>query len=45
MIRRIPLLLAAAFFLAAAHVRAANPQVDLDTTAGKIRRASCRERV
>jgi cyclophilin family peptidyl-prolyl cis-trans isomerase len=37
MIRRIPLLLAAAFFLAAAHVRAANPQVDLDTTAGKIR--------
>ena len=36
MIRRIPLLLAAAFFLAAAHVRAANPQVDLDTTAGKI---------
>ena len=37
MIRRIPLLLAAAFFLAAAHVRAANPQVDLDTSAGKIR--------
>ena len=37
MIRRIPLLLAAAFFLAATHVRAANPQVDLDTTAGKIR--------
>lgn len=37
MIRRIPLLLAAAFFLAAAQVRAANPQVDLDTTAGKIR--------
>jgi cyclophilin family peptidyl-prolyl cis-trans isomerase len=37
MLRRIPLLLAAAFLLAAAHVRAANPQVDLDTTAGKIR--------
>jgi cyclophilin family peptidyl-prolyl cis-trans isomerase len=37
MLRRIPLLLAAAFFLAAAHVRAANPQVDLDTSAGKIR--------
>jgi peptidyl-prolyl cis-trans isomerase B (cyclophilin B) len=37
MLRRIPLLLAAALFLGAAQVQAANPQVDLDTSAGKIR--------
>jgi peptidyl-prolyl cis-trans isomerase A (cyclophilin A)/peptidyl-prolyl cis-trans isomerase B (cyclophilin B) len=35
--RRTPLLLAAALLLGAAQVHAANPQVDLDTSAGKIR--------
>ena len=37
MLRRTSLLLAAALLLGAAQARAANPQVDLDTTAGKIR--------
>ncbi len=37
MLRRTSLLLAAALLLGAAQARAANPQVDLDTSAGKIR--------
>ena len=37
MLRRIFPLLAAALFLGAAQAQAANPQVDLDTSAGKIR--------
>jgi cyclophilin family peptidyl-prolyl cis-trans isomerase len=37
MLRRTSLLLAAALLLGAVQARAANPQVDLDTSAGKIR--------
>jgi cyclophilin family peptidyl-prolyl cis-trans isomerase len=37
MLRRTSLLLAAALLIGAAQVHAANPQVDLDTSAGKIR--------
>ncbi len=37
MLRRTSLLLAAALLLGAAQARAANPQVDLETSAGKIR--------
>jgi peptidyl-prolyl cis-trans isomerase B (cyclophilin B) len=37
MLRHTPLLLAAVVLLGAAQVHAANPQVDLDTSAGKIR--------
>jgi cyclophilin family peptidyl-prolyl cis-trans isomerase len=37
MLRRTSLLLAAALLLGTAQARAANPQVDLDTSAGKIR--------
>ena len=37
MLRRTSLLLVAGLAFGAAHVQAANPQVDLDTSAGKIR--------